>query len=256
MKHWVYLVVGALFGLALALALQFGIAPSMGPKAALAQKILIDPNFFPLSMQLYMWIAFFAALGDILWRISSARQVERQSAGGMERVRTERSHLWTDANVTTVWHAIVDRDEKDLVADWCREVIRKFQIAGSVDQCTVTLRSKYESELDRIYHDYTLIRYINWLLPTLGFIGTVIGIAFAMGSLATVDILDMSEGEFGQVFAQLGTAFYTTLLGLLLSVALVFLTQASEAMEERRVQRYFRFCEDEFLSKLHTRATA
>lgn len=256
MKRWAYLVVGALIGLALALALQFGIGPSMGAKAALAQKILIDPDFFPLSMQLYMWIAFFAALGDILWRISSARRIERASSGGMEKVRTERSHLWTDANLTSAWHAIVDRDDQDLVADWCREVIRKFQIAGSVDQCTVTLRSKYESELDRIYHDYTLIRYINWLLPTLGFIGTVIGIAFAMGNLAAVDILDMSQGELGQVFSQLGTAFYTTLLGLVLSVALVFLTQISEAFEERRVQRYFRFCEDEFLSKLHARAAA
>jgi biopolymer transport protein ExbB/TolQ len=256
MKRWVYLVIGALVGLVLALALQYAISPSMGSTAVLVQKILIDPDFFPFSMQLYMWIAFFAALGDIWWRLASSSRIDRMSAGGMDKVRTERSHLWTDANLTTAWHAIVDRDDRDLVADWCREVIRKFQIAGSVDQCTVTLRSKYESELDRIYHDYTLIRYINWLLPTLGFIGTVVGIAFAMGNLATVDILNMSENEFGRVFAQLGTAFYTTLLGLLLSVALVFLTQAAETLEERRVQRYFRFCEDEFLSKLHTRAAA
>lgn len=246
-----YLIVGALVGLGLGLFLRYGLNPGMGEGAALAQKILIDPDFWPLSMQLYMWIAFFAALGDIYWRYMSVKRTARLSAGGMERVQTDTSHLWTDANLTKAWQSIADRDEHDIVASWCREIIRKFQIAGSLDQCTVTLRSNYESELDRVYHDFTLVRYVNWLLPTLGFIGTVIGIASAMANLAKLDILTMSTGELGIVFSELGTAFYTTLLGLLLSIALVFLTQFTEGSEERRIQRYFRFCEDEFLSKLH-----
>ena len=51
-----------------------------------------------------------------------------------------------------------------------------------MDQMVSVMNSSLELIAHRLDLRYSMLRYLVWLLPTLGFIGTVVGIAGALSS--------------------------------------------------------------------------
>ena len=83
---------------------------------------------------------------------------------------------------------------------------------------------------------YIVPRYINWAIPILGFIGTVLGISLAADGIQNIigsrsSLSDLSA-ELGQAIAPLGIAFDTTLIALSLSVFLTLLQTALQRWED------------------------
>lgn len=64
------------------------------------------------------------------------------------------------------------------------------------------------------------LRYLLWLTPTLGFLGTVIGMSLALSTLGNIDDFQagINADVLKEVMMNLGTAFYTTILGLCLNM--------------------------------------
>ncbi len=83
---------------------------------------------------------------------------------------------------------------------------------------------------------YVVPRYINWAIPILGFIGTVLGISLAADGIQSIVGAKTSLGdlstELGQAIAPLGIAFDTTLIALSLSVFLTLLQIALQRWED------------------------
>ena len=109
-------------------------------------------------------------------------------------------------------------------------IMLQFQSSGSVDQVNAMFNSSMELYLHETELRYNVLRYLVWLIPTLGFVGTVMGIAFALrtagGLFAGVDpnanMAEMGPQMMRELTAELGVAFYTTLLALLQSAVLMF----------------------------------
>ena len=83
---------------------------------------------------------------------------------------------------------------------------------------------------------YVVPRYLNWAIPILGFIGTVLGISLAADGIQNIigsgrGLSDLS-GELGEAIAPLGIAFDTTLIALSLSVVLTFLQVGLQRRED------------------------
>ena len=83
---------------------------------------------------------------------------------------------------------------------------------------------------------YVVPRYLNWAIPILGFIGTVLGISLAADGIQNIigsgrGLSDLS-GELGEAIAPLGIAFDTTLIALSLSVVLTFLQIGLQRQED------------------------
>lgn len=84
---------------------------------------------------------------------------------------------------------------------------------------------------------YLIPKYLNWSIPILGFIGTVLGISLAADGIRRV--LAGSQGaaqmssDLGQVIAPLGIAFDTTLIALSLSIVLTLLQTLQQRDEDR-----------------------
>ena len=83
---------------------------------------------------------------------------------------------------------------------------------------------------------YVVPRYLNWAIPILGFIGTVLGISLAADGIQNIigsgrGLSDLS-GELGEAIAPLGIAFDTTLIALSLSVVLTFLQIGLQRRED------------------------
>jgi len=129
-----------------------------------------------------------------------------------------------------------------------RDALKHVRRSGSADTIDDELKHLADLDADRLHAGYGLVRIFIWAIPILGFLGTVIGIAQAMGNLAPQSL----ENSMPEVMAGLTVAFDTTKLALGLSIVLMFaqfltdqaenslLAQVDQRVEEELVGRFER----------------
>lgn len=109
-----------------------------------------------------------------------------------------------------------------------------------------------DSSLDLFIHKldlrYNLLRYLSWLIPTLGFLGTVIGIAHAM-AFAGSGAVEM-DSLLTPTTQKLAVAFYTTMLALMQSGILVLLMSSLQSSEEQVINDSGQYCLENFVLRL------
>jgi len=119
-----------------------------------------------------------------------------------------------------------------------------------------------ESRVDegRVDASYGLVRVFIWAIPTLGFIGTVIGIGAAVaGFSTTLEAASSLEGmkeSIGLVTGGLGVAFDTTLLALVMSILIMFPASAIQRREEAFLAEVDDYCAEHLIPKLRDESTA
>lgn len=106
----------------------------------------------------------------------------------------------------------------------------------------------------RIDASYGLIRVFIWVVPTLGFIGTVIGIGAAVSGFSTTlestsSIAGMRE-SIESVTTGLGVAFDTTLLALVMSILVMFPSTALQRLEEAFLGEVDDYCAEHLVRRL------
>ena len=67
--------------------------------------------------------------------------------------------------------------------------LKRFSTTKNVQDVSTSTHTMVESEADRLESELSMIRYIAWAIPSIGFIGTVRGIGAAL-SLAHRAVLD------------------------------------------------------------------
>lgn len=123
--------------------------------------------------------------------------------------------------------------------------IDRFATTQSLQDASTVVHSTCESEGDRAESELSVIRYIAWAIPSIGFIGTVRGIGDAL-SQANQAV----HGDITGVTDSLGVAFNSTLIALLVSIVLMFIIHHVQLMQERLVLGTERYCESMFISRL------
>jgi biopolymer transport protein ExbB/TolQ len=106
----------------------------------------------------------------------------------------------------------------------------RFGATRNVQDVSDAARGVCSAEADRLDSELSMLRYIAWAIPAIGFIGTVRGIGDALGEAhraVTGDVSGVTEG--------LGTAFNSTLVALLISIVLMFLLHQLQLAQERLV---------------------
>jgi biopolymer transport protein ExbB/TolQ len=99
--------------------------------------------------------------------------------------------------------------------------------------------------------DYSMIRYLTWVIPTFGSIGTVIGISMALSFAANSD--PQAATFLSGLTEKLGVAFYTTLVALVMSAVLVFLMHIVQSYEEGSLFELEEYVLDNFINKLYNK---
>lgn len=108
--------------------------------------------------------------------------------------------------------------------------LARFGATRNVQDVSTVAHGICQSEADRLDSELSMLRYIAWAIPAIGFIGTVRGIGDALSEAHKAvggDISGVTEG--------LGVAFNSTLIALLLSILLMFLLQQLQLLQERLV---------------------
>lgn len=132
--------------------------------------------------------------------------------------------------------------------------LRHFHSRGRVAEVVDVLAAESASDEGRVEASYALIRVFVWAVPTLGFIGTVIGIGTAVGgfseTLEAASSLDAMKESIGGVTGGLGVAFDTTLLALVMSILIMFPASAVQRMEEGLVGAVDDYCAEMLVLRL------
>ncbi len=102
---------------------------------------------------------------------------------------------------------------------------------GRRQQIEADMQVMAEAESDRQHESYSLLRIINWAMPMLGFLGTVLGISQTLGQLDTRLLASEQQDAMNQLTAGLYVAFDTTAIALILTVVLMFLQFAISRLE-------------------------
>jgi len=125
--------------------------------------------------------------------------------------------------------------------------IDRFSATRSVQDASSVVHSVCDEEAERAESELSIIRYIAWAIPSVGFIGTVRGIGNALGQAHRA-----VEGDITGVTQSLGVAFNSTFIALLISIVLMFLIHALQSSQERLVLDVRRYCDDWFVRRLRT----
>jgi biopolymer transport protein ExbB/TolQ len=114
--------------------------------------------------------------------------------------------------------------------------LQRFATTGSIQAVSDTIKESCDVESDRLDSELSMVRYIAWAIPSIGFIGTVRGIGDALGQAYKA-----VEGDISGVTASLGVAFNSTFVALVLSIVIMFCLHQLQLSQERLVldcQRY------------------
>jgi biopolymer transport protein ExbB/TolQ len=123
--------------------------------------------------------------------------------------------------------------------------LRRFSTTRNIQDVSSSTRDIYESEAERLESELSMIRYISWAIPSIGFIGTVRGIGEA---LAQAD--KAVQGDIAGVTQSLGVAFNSTFIALLISIFLMFLVHQLQLFQERLVFDGENYCNDKLIRHL------
>lgn len=214
------------------------------------QEVLLDADasFWPFTIQNFMWLALFAGLGELVLRWNAASEEENQLKRGY--LPTDGRQL-DDALLETVRESTASRryGRDCFLPRMIVRTIDQYRINGKEDQATSVLNSTLELYMHEIDLRYSLLRYITWLIPSLGFIGTVMGIMFAL-QYAGVPANAESEDFLYEVTSRLGVAFTTTLVALIMAAVLVLLQSVVQTKEERALNEAGQYCLDHLILRL------
>ena len=118
-------------------------------------------------------------------------------------------------------------------------------LINDIGDATLATHAICENEADKMESELSMIRYIIWAIPSIGFIGTVRGIGEAL-SQAHIAV----EGDIAGMTASLGVAFNSTFVALLISILLMFFLHQLQLVQDRLIHSIHDYCDKNLLSRL------
>lgn len=129
------------------------------------------------------------------------------------------------------------------------QAIVQYQTSKSIEQTANIVTTQLSLLHDQVDSRYSMIRYMTWLLPTLGFTGTVYGISV---TVATVGSMSAHDPALLKTVAQnLAVAFDTTLVALVQSAILIFLMTVVQTKEETVLNQSGQVCLSNFVNRIY-----
>lgn len=209
---------------------------------------------YPLTIQNAMWLMFCFGLGELWVRFHRASRESEQFDQGV--LPEDDSTMLRAKDLVPIYRKVV----KTRQARYFRlqrlivRTIHQFQVSRSIDQANSLMNSSLELMQHEIELKYNMLRYLVWFIPTLGFIGTVVGIYLALsvaGDMPDLDAAQEVQQWFANMTAKLGIAFSTTLVALSMSAILVFLLHLVQGKEEVALNSAGQYCLDNLINRLY-----
>lgn len=222
-----------------------------------------DNSVSPVIIGLTFWSAFILFFKYLSYRRENTtwrrfrdprvRQVlnRRIYARDTEAVLGELARVLGELKVKGYQRAIIFRRVQRML-HFIRTASRKEGLDSLLDY-------QAQIELKKLETRYAVLQVFIWAIPILGFIGTVLGIGYAVNEFAGFIQTAEGSGQFGAqmrmalggVTSGLATAFNTTFLALVLVIPVMLLTSLLQKSEEELLLEIEEFCLEDLLPNLH-----
>lgn len=126
--------------------------------------------------------------------------------------------------------SLPDQSREMLLSRVLLASLERFGSTRNVQDVSSVTNTLCESEGEKLESELSMIRYIAWAIPSVGFIGTVRGIGEALGQAHRA-----VDGDIAGVTQSLGTAFNSTFIALLISIVVMFLVHQLQSLQERLI---------------------
>jgi biopolymer transport protein ExbB/TolQ len=137
-----------------------------------------------------------------------------------------------------------DRSRAPLIQT-LRAALWRYAGTRSVQNISDAIESSVEALAVRQDAENSMIRYLIWAIPSIGFIGTVRGIGEAL-SLADKAL----AGDIAGMTNSLGVAFNSTLVALLISLFLMFIFHQLQRLQDGQIVDIQAYCDQYLLARI------
>lgn len=143
--------------------------------------------------------------------------------------------------------ALPDSQQGFLLPRSLLTALHRFRSTRNIQDVANSIRAICDSESERLDSELSMIRYIAWAIPSIGFLGTVRGIGQALGQAHKAVL-----GDIAGVTQSLGIAFNSTFVALLISIFVMFLMHQLQLAQERLVLDAEDYCDNRLVRHLQT----
>jgi len=123
--------------------------------------------------------------------------------------------------------------------------LRRFGSTRSIPDVAAVIKDICNTEAERLESELTIVRYIAWAIPSIGFLGTVRGIGEALGQAHRA-----VSGDIVGVTVSLGVAFNSTFIALVVSILIMFLLYQLQLLQDRLVLDTQNYCDNNLIRHL------
>ena len=195
---------------------------------------VVEPSIFVIMRDaeqeacfvLMLWA--FAILAYKGWRARAEAQLLRQEfipiAEGM-KILPEDTREYSRAI-----QGLPNDEQRMFLPRVLLSALARFGATRNVQDVSSSTHTLIVNESERLESELSMIRYIAWAIPSIGFIGTVRGIGGALAQAHRA-----VEGDISGVTENLGVAFNSTFIALLISIVLMFVVYQLQLTQERLV---------------------
>ncbi len=192
-----------------------GIFPKEGIVARLL--ILLGGDFIKGGyIQWLTYCAFIWSLGEI--KGLKAQITAEKSYFKANLLPTAESHLLMAEDVVGIGQKVKEFEKKyskTLLTQLIKNSCAKFRSTKNISEVLEVINIITDLHRDNSETEQSNIRYLLWAIPSLGFIGTVLGISSAL--------MLANSKDMQLITSTLGVAFDTTLVALILSIILMWM---------------------------------
>ena len=148
----------------------------------------------------------------------------------------------------------VDDPKQFVVLNRVLVALSNLKNLGRVTDVEEILRSQAEHDEAAMETSYGVLRGFIWAIPVLGFIGTVVGLSYAIGAFGgvlgkTTEVSEIANSLKG-VTAGLATAFETTLEALVAALAIQLTLTFLKKSEEEFLDGCREYCHRNIVNRL------
>ncbi len=193
-------------------------------------------------IQTLTYLAFLWAFFEVSEKL---RHIERERrAFKLNMIPTGEKIVFMPEDVNALKFKLIeiDKKEKYILSDLLKKACTKFHTSKSLSELIDIVSIQIEVSQEKAEGNQSIIRYLTWVIPSIGFVGTVIGISQAL--------IIANSGDMDRITSLLGVAFDTTLVALVLSIIIMWFVHKLQEETDRFHSDLKEFVIDNLINKI------
>lgn len=206
-------------------------------------------DHYPFSVQNVEWIIFFIACGELWVRSHCTKRQE----GLLLRhyLPEDETTMLRAKDLGPVYANLRSAPADSYMPRLIRRLILQYRNSKSSSETQGLLNSSVDMFMHEMDLRYSPLRYMLWLIPSLGFLGTVQGVGEALAKVGrqAADATNSAQ-MLPDATKSLAVAFDTTQVALLMASGLLLIMNFVQSREENMLNKTGQYVLDNLINRL------